>query len=243
MNSSDMSAIEAKLIAYYSEDPNLCALVMSGDDFHGFNVVNAYFPELKAQGITPAMVKAESGPGQQFHVHRKLAKELGYALFYGAGADRIMSVAQKHGFRWSKQECQTKLRNFKRAFAGAFAFKDLLDEKAYKGEIIRGLLGRGRRFITSQDVFMQNFNSLIQGSASDLVLNSGHRIRTRFRESKISGGPRLFIHDEIVSIFPEGRRTESEEIIQTSMVDYKLETKFGLIPLQSESKTATYWAK
>jgi DNA polymerase I-like protein with 3'-5' exonuclease and polymerase domains len=243
LNSSDMSAIEAKLIAYYSEDPNLCELVMSGQDFHGFNVVNAYFPELKADGITPFDIKKESAPGQRFHIHRKLSKELGYALFYGAGAGRVRAVAQKHGFSWTMRECTEKVRRFHRVFAKVFEFKEALDHKAGQGDMIKGLLGRAHRYPQRDEIFMRCFNTLVQCSASDLVLNSGYRIKTKFKEAGIVGGPRLFVHDEIVSAFEALRRAEAEQIITSSMVDYQLDTQFGPIPLQSESKTSTCWAK
>ncbi len=243
LNSSDESAIEARLIAYYTEDPALCEVVMSGVDFHGFNVINAYFPELKAQGITPAMVKAESGAGQRFYIHRKMAKELGYALFYGAGADRIREVAQKYGFRWTKADCMLKLQNFKRTYRGVFQFKDELDAKAERGEIIKGLFGRGHAYPDRRQVAMTAFNTLVQGSASDLVLNSGWRIRNRFRDAGIKGGPRLFVHDEIVSVFETARQADAEAIIHKAMTDYDLPTAFGPIRLEIESKTDTYWAK
>ncbi len=229
----DMAAIEAKLIAYYTEDPNLYYLVNSGDDFHGFNVVNIYFPELTCK---PNEVK------NLYPKQRAMSKELGYALFYGAAWERIQNVAQKHGYEWSEDECKHKLGLFRDTYETVWNFKKEIDQLA-KSEPIENIFGRKAFYPEHEDIYMKAFNTLIQGTASDLVVESASRIRQEFKRVGIKGGPRLLVHDEIVTVFAEDQEELAVEIIKKSMTDYNLTTSMGPIKLEVEGKVGYHWAK
>lgn len=229
----DMSAIEAKLIAFYSQDPALFYLCNSGDDFHGFNVATVYFPELN---VKPNEVKA------LFPHERAFAKTLGYALFYGAGWTRIQKTAMQYGFEWSRNECIEKLENFRETYRGVWEYKKEIDALAIS-EPIESIFGRKASYPNHEDIYMKAFNTLIQGTASDLVLESAYRIRNRMKEAGIDGGPRLFVHDEIVTVFDETKEKEVVEIIARAMTDYKLNTSMGPIKLEVEGKVGKVWAK
>jgi len=90
---------------------------------------------------------------------------------------------------------------------------------------------------------MKGFNTLIQSSGSDLVLESAYRIKKEFTNKKIDGKILLLVHDEIVVEIPENRIEECEEIIIRNMTDYKLNTIHGNLPLKVEGKISDCWEK
>lgn len=225
--SYDMTAIEAKLIAYYTEDPILIDVVNSGKDFHGFNA--KIYCNLDCD---PLEVK------ENFPKERKLAKEIGYALFYGAGANRLEAVSQKHGFNWTLKQCREKVENFKETYKTVFEIKAKFDEYALNNPL-ENYFGRQHSYPDPTEIYMKAFNTLIQSSASDLVLNSAYKIVKEFKVCNIDGFPLLYIHDEIVTEFKEEQKEKAIEIIEKAMTNYDL----GIIKLQVEGKVAKEWKK
>ena len=221
----DMTAIEAKLIAYYSDDPILYELVTSGRDFHGFNA-QLYFslPEDNKE------IKAK------YPVERKFAKELGYALFYGAGWRRIQEVSRKYGFNWKQNECRDKFEVFKETYRKVFEFKADLDKEALNEPIVN-LFGRAVSYPDPFDIHMKAFNTLIQSSASDMVLKSALRI---FNAGYL---PLLYVHDEIVTLIKEEEAAQAEAAIKEAMTNYDLQTARGPIQLEVEGKVSRKWEK
>ena len=90
---------------------------------------------------------------------------------------------------------------------------------------------------------MKGFNTLIQSSASDLVLESATRIQNEFEAKGIDGHVILLVHDEIVCEIPEDRQEECKEIIIRNMTDYKLETIHGILELAVEGNIDNFWSK
>lgn len=229
----DESAIEPRLIAYFSEDPNLVHIVQSGQDFHGHTTAVLF-----EEGWDPSKVKAEH-PAE-----RKVGKECGLMFMYGAGPRGLQRTAQKYGYIWSLADCKRKLERFKEYYRGVYEFRDnVINPALMRGEPVTNLFGRQFRIPDFRDVHMQGLNTLIQGSASDLVLNSAHRITRAFRERGIDGHVLLLVHDEIVAEVPADRVEECSAIMDHCMTDYLLEIPAGRIPLAVEGNVADYWAK
>jgi DNA polymerase I-like protein with 3'-5' exonuclease and polymerase domains len=229
----DMSAIEPRLIAYYTEDPNLYSIVSQGLDFHGYNT--KIFFELDCD---VADIK------KLFPKEREVGKEVALALMYGAGTNRLQESAQKRGFVWSKKECQAKLARFKEFYAAVYRYREReINPHLIAGGTIANILGRPYRIPNPENVHMQGFNTLIQGGASDLVLNSAQRIMTRFSEHGIDGHVLLLVHDEIVTEIPEARESECVSLIEDAMTSYELPTSLGPVKLAVEGKVASAWEK
>lgn len=230
----DMSAIEPRLIAYYTGDVNLYDIVASGQDFHG-HTTKVLFEQ---DDWDVSRVKEEHAP------ERKMCKEVGLSLFYGAGAGRLQETSQKYGFPWSRKECQRKLERFKEFYEGVFKFRDeYVSPILTSGGTIVNLLGRPFVIPDPQDVHMQGFNTLIQGSASDLVLNSAARIQARFSERDIDGHVLLLVHDEIVTEIPAEREAECVELITDAMTNYELNSPLGPVKLMVEGAVSKVWQK
>lgn len=228
----DLAAIEPALVAYFSEDPLLVDLIQNSGDFHSRNA-NVLFQE----NWTPAECKKEH------KAERDMAKEAGLAVLYGAGARRIQACAIKRGFDWSIGRCQEAVYALKDAWPDVIQFKEELDALAAQGQPIENLLGRKRVFEDPSEVHMKNFNSLVQSSASDLLLHSTYRSLQQFKEKKLDAHLLMTIHDEIVFEVREEQVEEVDAIVTKCMTDYSLQTKMGPVPLRVEGKISDCWEK
>jgi len=228
----DLGAIEPTLIAYYSECPVLYDVLAAGKDFHGFNA-NVIFGQdwdLKA-------LKKER-PAE-----RDMAKEIGLSVLYGAGGTRIRIASMKRGYHWSDEKCRQIASNLRAAWPGVTDFKRQLDAAARAGKPITNMFGRKRQFTDPDDVAMHAFNSLIQGTGSDLLLDGTHRALQEMRSKGIDAHLLMTVHDELICEVPEGRAEECDAIVTRCLTDYKLETPHGLVPLTVEGGIADTWTK
>jgi DNA polymerase I-like protein with 3'-5' exonuclease and polymerase domains len=229
----DMSAIEPRLIAYYTHDLRLIDIVNSGEDFHGNNARIFFGLDCETKDIK-----------ERYPNERKMAKEVGLSLFYGAGSGRLEETSQKYGFMWNSRRCRDILKRFKEEYEGVYAFRDgVLNPLLSAGHTVTNLLGRQYRIDDPTDVHLQGLNTLIQSSASDLVINSAHRITERLKVAGIPGSVLLLVHDEIVTEVPEDCVGQSVILITDAMTSYHLPTPLGPIRLEVEGKVADSWEK
>lgn len=232
----DESAIEPRLLCYYSGDKNLFDILAKGLDFHNFNT--AIFFDLKD----------EERDAPDFKLRRKLerdvGKEVALALMYGAGKFRLMESAQKRGFFWSNKDASYKLDKFKDYYSDLFKYRE---EGLYPSLRARmpmtNLFGRQFIFENPHDVQMKGLNTLIQSSASDLVLESARRMSERWREKKLDARLLLLIHDEVVSEVPEEHADECTRDMTECLTDYRLMTPHGRVELKTEGRVAREWTK
>lgn len=228
----DLSAIEPSLVAFYSEEARLVKLMQDEGDFHGLNAV-ALFQE----NWEPHTIKKEH------KAERDAAKEVGLAVLYGAGAFRVQSCVMKRGWAWGEERCRAAVKALRAAWPQVTEFKRMLDAVA-ESEPLENLFGRKRSFQHEPDeIYMQAFNSQIQGSASDLLLHSAHRAMKEFRRRALDAHLLLTVHDEVVFEVPADRVEECDQIITHAMTDYKLETPHGPVPLRVEGKVSDCWEK
>jgi DNA polymerase I-like protein with 3'-5' exonuclease and polymerase domains len=226
----DESAIEPRLIAYYSECPVLCGLLASGVDFHSYNTKIFFGLDCDVSEVK-----------KLYPLQREVGKEVGLAIMYGAGAMRLQESALKRGFRWTLAECKAKVAAFKAAYPGVFAFR-----QAYEADLMRGpvknLFGRPFR-IGIEDMHMRGVNSLVQGSASDLVWNSAYEMQLEFDSRGLDSHVLLLVHDEIVVEASDRFIKEVEEVMERTMTRYVLPTQHGNIQLKIEGKVSDRWEK
>jgi DNA polymerase-1 len=227
-----MAAIEPRVLAYYSQDPALFQIISTGQDFHGYNTKLFFGLECDVSEVK-----------KNFPLEREVGKEVALALMYGAGSSRLQESAQKRGFHWSKSQCREKLEGFKEFYSDVYDFKRELDYGLASGQAVSNLMGRKFSFPDPSDIHMKGLNTLIQSSASDLVLESAARIMNAFRNADIDGHVLLLIHDELVIELPKEKESQGVAIIEHNMTSYPLKTPHGLVPLAVEGKTAGTWQK
>jgi len=228
----DQSAIEPKMIAFLTECPILCDLMINNGDFHSRNAVVMFGLECGDEEVK-----------EKYPTERRIAKELGLALLYGAGPRRIQQSAQKYGFIWSLSQSKEIYNNFKILYTDIFQFKKALDKRAEQGGIVDNVFGRKHTYPNVEDVYMKAFNTLIQSSASDLLIDSARKITNKFNELQIDGHLIMTIHDEVIFEVVDSQAEAMYSLIVTEMINYNLETKFGKIPLTVEGGIAKKWEK
>lgn len=228
----DQAAIEARLIALYTEDPALHAIVSSGASLHDYNTT-VFF----GLDCDPADVKAN------YPVERQAAKNVGFALFYHAGANRIRVAFAQKGFHLSDAECKRLLKRFREAYAQAFEFARGVVSYMEEGQVLTNLLGRPLRIESPDDCYMQAFNTLVQSSASDLLLEGAHRAHQEFMKRGIDAHPLLFVHDFVNFEVKDEHVAEANEILVRCLTDFDLTTPLGPIKLEVEGGVSKRWEK
>lgn len=228
----DLESIEPALIAFYSEDEKLVKLIQDGLKFHAFNAAAVFDSSWDVRTLK------KEHPDEY-----DAAKEFGLSILYGAGGRRVMSSALKRGYPWTEEQAKQVVSRLRANWPGVVAFKKWIDETA-KREPISNLFGRNRSFINQHDdIYMKAFNGLIQGSGSDLLLESVVKSIAEFRERGIDAHFLMSVHDECVFEVPEDKAEICDEIVTRHLTSWKLETKWGQVPLRVEGKVSKTWAK
>lgn len=222
----DLSAIEPTILAYYSEDPVLCDLMINGGDFHGTTAIAAF-------GLDCASTEVK----KLFPELRQVAKTIGLAVLYGAGANQVKQVMEKNGLECSDGKASDIAKRIREAYKGVWEFKRQLDREVESGATIYNLLGRPYSIPNKQDVYMKALNTLIQGSASDYLLSCARRISLFYSVL-------LLCHDEVVIQVPDDKVNQAKLYIEHVMRNnVELKTQHGLIPIRVEGKEAKAWTK
>lgn len=227
----DQAAIEPRLVAYYTEDPILYDILARGLDFHGYNTKIFFGLECDVNEVA-----------KLFPIERKVGKEVGLAIMYGAGKDRLRECAQKQGFVWSANECQYKVDKFRAHWPAIKDFHKRVDDTLWH-DPITNLFGRKFRIPNRSDIYMKGFNTLIQGSASDLVVNSAEEAQATYERLGLDAHVVGLIHDEAIIDSAAEVAKQAEEILDHCMTRYELITCHGPIKLKVEGKIADFWEK
>lgn len=234
----DEAAIEAKLITYYSEDSALMEIEKSGGSIHDYRTKFVFFEDDEdVKGIEVSEVKAKAKR------QRDATKNCGFANFYGAGAKRIAITMTKAGFPTSEEKAIKLWQKDKSFFQGVTEFHLAITEAFKRGDTIDNLMGRPIHIHKRSDAYMKGFNTLIQSSASDLVLDACYNAYCEFVERGISAHPVALIHDAILVEADDRDLSTAESILIDKMTQYNLESSIGKITLQVEGKSGKVWQK
>ena len=222
----DLSAIEPTILAYYSEDPELVEMMQKGIRFHSVNAQAMFDLDCALEDVK-----------KLYPLEDKVAKTVGLAVLYGAGSNRVYQTMQQFGMsEYNLSDAKRIVERIRKKYAGVWQFKQELDKILESGEVVYNLLGRPFSIPDPQDVYMQGVNTLIQSSASDLLLNQVCKL------SKVAK-PRLIVHDEIVFEVPETEALQFEKLIVGELISFDLLTQYGNIPIRTEGKVGKTWEK
>jgi DNA polymerase I-like protein with 3'-5' exonuclease and polymerase domains len=225
-----MAAIEAVLIAYYSDDPVLYDILTTGQSIHCYNTAKVFFPHL---GLEPHEVKKKAAR------ERRISKEIGFALFYNAGAGRIKASFEKYGEYPSEAQCKQMLENFRSNYGVAYRYAQGVVRAFERGEVLTNLVGRPLVIENKDDAYMKGFNKLIQSSASDLVVMAADKASRHWEDCKLVA----LVHDAIIAEAGEDYAQEAADILVDAMTSFGLTTSNGPIILQAEGAISTEWSK
>jgi DNA polymerase-1 len=184
--------------------------------------------------------------GDTLGVDRKAGKILVLAISYGVGPDKIASSV---GI--SVTEAKKLLSDFEARFSDITKYKSKVIRMAKQAgnvPFVETLFGR-RRYIPDllsreQGLLAraerQAFNTMIQGSAADIMKLALVRAHSCFiNEPDVNVV--LTVHDELVTIAPEDKAEEVADAIRESMEGIRL--KEITIPLQAEVYVVDKWGE
>ena len=218
---ADYSQIEPRVIASFSDDTLLVDNYLEGKDIY-------------------------TTIGDTMGVDRKAGKVLVLAISYGVGPDKIAS-----SIGCSVSEARQLLRDFEAKFSSIAKYKGKIVRMAKQSgpiPFVETLFGR-RRYIPDllqRDPGLlaraerQAFNTLIQGSAADIMKLALVRAHSCFIDEP-NINVILTVHDELVTITPEDRADEVAEAIRLSMEGIKL--KEITVPLIADVKIVDKWGE
>ncbi|KXZ52413.1 hypothetical protein GPECTOR_9g457 [Gonium pectorale] len=189
---ADYKQIELRLMAHFSGDAALCALLRN-PNHDPFTLLAAEWKRLPAEQITSEL--------------RVQAKRLAYGMLYGMGTSTLAAELSV-----SVTEAAELSDNFRRAIPGVDRWTKEIVEECRSCGYVGTLLGRRRYFPRINErsckdarnyraqAERQAVNTVCQGSAADLVKAAMVTLARRLGEAGLAGRARmvLMVHDELV---------------------------------------------
>lgn len=196
-------------------------------------------------GIDPVefmkLVQAEDARAK---AARQVAKGVNFAVVYGAGPEKVAAMANI-----TVKEAKRFLEIHQKMFPEIYKFKAkvLQVAKTRRPPHIRTIMGRKRRLpaLFSQDFGSRGYaerqavNSLIQGSAADIIKLAMVRLHRALEpDMRLI----LSVHDELVTLAPEDKADRCAEIVREAMLGEGI-TGMLKVPLSSDVKIVDRWSE
>ncbi len=222
--SADYSQVELRILAHLSEDEALIEAFRRGDDIH--LQVAARIHGVSPDQVTPAM--------------RRFAKSVNFGIIYG-----MTPFGLSDDLGISVEEAGAVIRGYFERHPGVKEFVDRTLDRARSDGFVRTILGRRRpiRDIDSRNQRLRGLaertavNTVVQGSAADLIKVAMNNIHTDFAERGSRTRLLLQIHDELVFELPRLDLQVEEERIRREMVE-AMELR---VPLEVDTVSGESW--
>jgi DNA polymerase I-like protein with 3'-5' exonuclease and polymerase domains len=182
---------------------------------------------------------------EKFKKERDVSKTAGLSILYGTGAAKLQEVLNKElNKNYSLRECRDFIQEYRDGFPDIKAFKLKLEQALANQKIYKNLLGRPFTIETNDDLYMKSLNTLVQGSASDLVIYAAIKTKQHLDSLDVPAKCRLIIHDEVVWELPmDEAETLVKDVIEPAMTT-DIEKELGLVvPLKIEYTISKEWEK
>jgi len=233
---ADYSQIELRILAHYSRDPSMCAAFERDEDIH--TIVASQVFGVPLDEVTSAM--------------RRSAKAVNFGVIYGQSPFGLAK-----GLGISQDEAAKFIDGYFATYRGVAEFMlSTLDECRRKG-FVSTILGRRRAIQGVRPIDQLTLttdrpsrkplnlpertavNSVIQGSAADLIKLAMIAIDRRLRAEPVDAKMILQIHDELVfEVSPEHIDALAD------LVRHEMQTVMELdVPLKVDVKRGDNWAE
>ena len=204
MLAADYSQIELRILAHISGDKALTAAFERGEDIHAS--VASQVSGVALDDVTPAL--------------RRIAKAVNFGIVYGQtafGLSRSLSIPVT--------EADAFIKAYFEKYAGVKDFIDRTIEQARKDGGVTTLRGRRRDLpdLESRERPRRMFaeraavNTIIQGSAADMIKRAMIGIHRTIRERELRTRMVLQIHDELVFEAPNDELDEARAMVESIM--------------------------
>lgn len=220
---ADYSQMELRLLAHYCKDENQIAVFLSGGDPH-------------------------TETATRLGIDRKFAKNVNFGVIYGMGARGLCDFIEKvTGERPSEEESQAWLDAYLVAYPGFKDWRRRVIKAVRRLGYVKTISGRYRRLHDinspirglSARAERQSVNTIIQGSAGDIIARAMIILDERLREYDAFMVAQ--VHDELVVECPEHNAEKVRTLVQdvmTSMTEY-----FNVcVPLLVEAHIGDNWS-
>jgi DNA polymerase I-like protein with 3'-5' exonuclease and polymerase domains len=236
---ADYDQIELRVTAFFSRDDRMRAIFSAGEDIHA-----GTFAAITGKDIAD-VTKDE----------RQVGKGLNFAVVYGAGPNKVAAMSGV-----SVEEARFFMNRYYQRFSNIQPWKNyVLNEARKKGSpshpymqppYVTTLLGRKRRL---SDLFSfdhmsvgraerQAVNHIVQGTAAEIMKIAMIRVDKAFEDTPFT--LILTVHDEIVSLCPEGMENEAKELVVAAMDGITLNDEPIIdVPLVVSCNTAKRWSE
>jgi len=223
--SADYSQIELRVLAHFTHEPALLHAFETDQDIHTAVAAEVF-------GVTLDKVSREQ---------RGSAKTINFGIIYGITA---MGLSRRID-GMSMRSAQDLIDRYNARFPGIKTFMDQCVMFARANGYVSTILGRRRIVsdIQSAIVNLRNqaeriaINSVVQGSAADLIKLAMIRLRARLVRENLPGKLLLQVHDELVMEVPADRVEEHAEVLRQEMVEaMKLD-----VPIKVEVGSGVNW--
>ncbi len=222
---ADYSQIELRVLAHLSADPGLCEAFARDEDIHA-----------RVAGEVNGVPLAEVTPKM-----RREAKAVNFGIIYGqspGGLARSLGIDHEQAARFIDGY-------FDRYCGVGRFFAEVLTECRQQG-YVQTILGRRRAIagIRHDAVRAKNLpertavNTVIQGSAADLIKLAMLAVRRRIQREGLRARMLLQIHDELIFEFPEDAQDAIAAVVREEM-SAVLSLR---VPLKVDMKWGNNWA-
>ena len=224
--SADYSQVELRVLAHFSEDPNLVQAFQNDLDVHQFTATLLY-------NTTPESVTREM---------RNVAKTINFSIVYGVSA---FGLAQSLGI--SVSEAQAFIDSYFVRYSKVKEYLEAQKEEARRHGFLKTILGRRSYFpeINSHNPNRRQFaeraaiNAPIQGSAADIIKFAMIEIQNELERKKLKSLMMIQVHDELVF---DAASSEMDPL--KSLVRNKMESAYTLrVPLKVDMTVGASWYK
>jgi DNA polymerase-1 len=202
--SADYSQVELRIVAHYSGDESLIDAFAKGEDIHRRTAA-------EVNGIDPSEVTAD----QRAH-----AKAINFGIIYGSSA---FGIANQLGI--AQAEAQATIDRYFARYRGVRRFLDETVALAQQTGYVRTLLGR-RRYLPDlrsrnralrQAAERMAVNTVIQGTAADLIKKAMVEVLDALRDEGLRARMLLQVHDELVFEAPPSELERLRGLVKSRM--------------------------
>lgn len=202
--SADYSQVELRLLAYYSGDATLRRAFAEEMDIHAAVAS-------RISGVEPADVTPEL---------RRRAKAVNFGIMYG-----LSPFGLARQLKIDKQEAAAFIDAYFEQYPGIDSFITDLLSRADRAGFVQTILGRRRPISGIKNVTGRSrnlpertaINTVIQGSAADLIKKAMLAVHRRIRADGIRAALLLQIHDELVFEVDAGDVDRLAEMVEVEM--------------------------
>ena len=223
---ADYSQIELRLLAHFSEDPELLKAFREGRDIHRHTASLIF--QVKEKEVTPEM--------------RKLAKTVNFGILYGLsafGLSKQLHLPQKEAAHF--------IQTYFSQYSSVGIYLEECKDRARKLGYSQTLTGRQRPIleIHNKNPMIRSaaerlaVNTPLQGTAADMIKIAMIEIDKEIQNKGLKGEMILQIHDELIFEIPKDEISSFESLVKKNM-----EHVFDLkVPIEVDIAVGESWAE